>query len=116
MIQCGANVNAVCRYFKERPLHFIAKCLDIDIARPIIELLLVQGAHTDCVDDQGRLPHDLASEPSVKELLRTARRLSLKCRCAQVIISTKMNYRNRLSSNLVAFVRLHCNRETDQIN
>ncbi|CAF3924740.1 unnamed protein product [Adineta steineri] len=104
MIQCGANVNGIHNNWPfGRPLHAIATCSNIDIAKPIIELFLAQGAHADSIDSRGNLPQDLASQPAVKELLRSTRKLSLKCRCAQIIVSTRINYQNYLSSNLVIF-------------
>ncbi|CAF0935501.1 unnamed protein product [Adineta ricciae] len=114
MIRCGANVDGASNDRSSvRPLHVIATCSDIDISKPVIELLLSHGAHIDCIDGRGNLPYALASEPAIKELLRPTRSLSLKCRCAQIIVSTRINYQNYLSSNLSSFVRLHVATETN---
>ncbi|CAF1586682.1 unnamed protein product [Adineta ricciae] len=111
MILWGANVNGRSKnLFLFQPLHVIATCSDIDIAKPIIELLLDQGAHLDCINTRNELPQDLASDSAIKELLCPTRKLSLKCQCAQIIVSTKINYGNCLPSNLSAFVRLHDNK------
>lgn len=114
MVQCGANVNGTSNNRSSvRPLHVIATCSDIHIGKSVIELLLSHGAHIDCIDDRGNLPYALASEPAIKELLCPTRNLSLKCRCAQIIVSTRINYQNYLSSNLSDFVRLHETTETN---
>ena len=114
MIRSGANVNGINRGWGiTRPLHAIASSYDSDSAKPIIELLLAHGAHADCIDERGRLPQDLVHDPVRKELLSPTRNLSLKCRCAQMIIFKKISYRHCLSPNLVAFVQLHTNDETN---
>ncbi|UJR19677.1 hypothetical protein I4U23_022811 [Adineta vaga] len=111
LILCGANVNEIDTDWSfTRPLHMIARCSNIDIAKPIIQLLHAQGAHADCIDSRGNLPEDLALEPTVKEFLRSNRNLSLRCRCAQIIVSKRTNYQKYLSSNLITFVRLHNNK------
>ena len=109
MIYCGANVNGVTlnHWTPNRPLHAIAKCRDIDIAKPIIELLLAHGAHADCIDSKGRFPQDYTQEPAMKELLSPTRKLSLKCRCAQIIVSKNIEYQTHLPVHLLDFIRLH---------
>ena len=109
MIQCGANVNESLQqgWTCLRPLHAIAGCDDIDIAKPIIELLLAHGAHADCVDRQGKFPQDSTREPAMKELLSSTRKLSLKCRCAQIIALKNIDYQTHLPAHLIDFIRLH---------
>ena len=71
VIQCGANVNRIHLNGGAglRPLHAVARYRDIDIAKPIIELLLAHGAHADCIDSERRFPQDYTQEPAMKELL-----------------------------------------------
>ena len=109
MIQCDANVNGVGAndWTYGRPLHAIARCDDIDIAKPIIELLLAHGAHADCVDEQGKLPQDCVWKPTIKEFLSPTRKLSLKCRCAQIIVSKNIDYQTHIPVHLLDFIRLH---------
>ena len=115
MIQCGANVNGVDWYGRTclRPLHAMTRWYDIDIVKPIIELLLAHGAHADCVDSEGKLPQDCTWEPTMKELLSSTRKLSLKCRCAQIIVSKKINYQIDLPVHLRDFIRLHSKPEVE---
>ena len=116
MIRCGANVNEIENDLSDtpgtRPLHAIALAYT-DLAKPIAELLLAYGAHADCIDDYGRLPQDRTCDLAIKALLSPTRNLSLKCRCAQMIVSKRINYRQCLSPNLVAFVQLHSNEKTN---
>ena len=115
MIQCGANVNESLQqgWTCLRPLHAIAGCDDIDIAKPIIELLLAHGAHADCVDRQGKFPQDCTQESAMKELLSSTRKLSLKCRCAQIIVSKNIDHQTYLSVHLLDFIRLHSRPEVE---
>ncbi|CAF1148180.1 unnamed protein product [Adineta ricciae] len=109
LIQCGADVNALSNHWRRinRPLHIIAKCSNILEAKPVIELLLACGAHPDAVDHRGVQPKDEAEVRDVKELLSTSRHLSLKCRCAQLIVSQEINYKHYFYPKLVEFIELH---------
>ena len=114
LIRFGADVNEICEEWSgRRPLHLIATHSNLAIARPLIELLLAHGAHLDVVDRSGHFPQDLARTLDVKELLRIDRQLSLKCRCAQIIASTRMNYETMLPPSLIPFVQLHSNSKRD---
>ena len=114
LIQCGADVNEICDNEGNRPLHFIAQCSNIVRAKPVIELLLAFGAHPDAMNYKGYLPKDIAKARDVKILLSQSQKLSLKCRCARMIISTTINYQKYLSPNLIAFIQLHSNSERNQ--
>ena len=108
LIQCGADANGILSTWTEdRPLHLIARCSDIIAAKPVIELLLDCGAHPDATDYFGNQPKDEAKVRSVKKLLSTSRHLSLKCRCAQVIISQKINYKHYFNGRIIDFIQLH---------
>ena len=108
MILSGANVNGTNNNQSFlRPLHAIAACSDIDISKPVIELLLDCGAHPDATNYLGNQSKDEAKARSVKKLLSTSRHLSLKCRCAQVIISQKINYKHYFNGRIIDFIQLH---------
>ena len=115
IIQCGANVNGTLLHGSTyvRPLHVIARGNDIDIAKRIIELLLAHGAHTDCIDLEGRFPQDYTREPAMKELLSPTRKLSLKCRCAQIIVLKNIDYQTHLPAHLLNFIGLHSKPKTE---
>jgi hypothetical protein len=91
------------------PLHIISQTDNVNenLRRSIIELLLDANAHTDYTDEYGHLPEYYGGQAEIKELLEVNRKLSLKCRCAQLINSENVNYANSLSSRLIAFVRMH---------
>ncbi|CAF3062416.1 unnamed protein product [Rotaria sp. Silwood2] len=92
LIQCGADVNQICDRQRNRPLYLIAKCSNIAIASPIIELLFASGAHLDTNNLMNRLPQDIARTSDIRKLLCRSQKLSFKCRCAQIIASSKFYY------------------------
>ena len=75
----------------------------------MIEFLLAHGAHADCIDETGQFPEDCTDEPAMKELLSPTRKLCLKCRCAQIIVSKNVDHGNDLPVHLVDFIRIHSN-------
>jgi hypothetical protein len=107
LIAYGADLDEAGPRTKSTPLHLLSSSEDIDNSRFFINLLLDANAHTDCIDKNGRLPEDCAAELEIKELLRVNRKLSLKCRCAQLIILKNVSYVNCLPSHLIAFIRMH---------
>lgn len=100
-------MNEIHRDTKSTPLHLIARIYDMDVANTVIRLLLDANAHTDYTDYEGCTPEDCARTLEIKELLRNNRKLSLKCRCANLINLQNVPYENYLSSNLIAFVQMH---------
>ncbi|UJR13239.1 hypothetical protein I4U23_000261 [Adineta vaga] len=106
LIQCGADVNDVFDRYGNRPLHLIASCSNVLVAKPVIQLLLDYGAHPDVVDYAGRHPVDLTWDHDVKNLLSNSKHLSLKCRCAQ-LTSKNLNYQKYLTPKLHSFIQLH---------
>ena len=112
LIRCGADVNEVAPSMKSTPLHLTARCNDVDNAKSVIRLLLDANAHIDCIDGSGQQPEDRAWSFEIQMLLHENRKLSLKCRCAQLINLKNMCYAKSLSSNLIGFVRMHSRNET----
>jgi hypothetical protein len=92
---------------RSTPLHIICQTRNVDSSKSVIKLLLDANAHTDYTDICSRLPGDLTYQFEIQDLLRVNRKLSLKCRCAQLINSENVCYENSLSSHLIAFVRMH---------
>jgi len=113
LIQFGANVDEVDPILKATPLHLIARCDDVDHAQPLMRVLLDANAHSDYLDLNGRQPEDLTTNVELKDFLQVNRRLSLKCNCAHPIHSKKIYYGNYLSSNQIAFVKMHTANEID---
>lgn len=73
----------------------------------MIKLLLDANAHLDCVDVDGARPKDFTWDFEIGELLQSSEKLSLKCRCAQLIIQRSLDYKKYLPSSLIHFVRMH---------
>ena len=107
MICCGADVDEVEPTSKSRPLHIIAKIYDEKKVIPVIRLLLDANAHIDCINSKGYLPEQIAWRLEIRQVLQANRKLSLKCQCARLINLKTVSYMNYLSSNLIAFVRMH---------
>ncbi len=95
---------------KSTPLHLATQSSNVNNtnnARFFINLLLDANARTDCIDMYGHLPEYYAWKLEIKELLQANRKLLLKCRCAQLIISENVCYKNSLSSHLIDFIQMH---------
>ncbi|CAF1477737.1 unnamed protein product, partial [Adineta ricciae] len=80
---------------------------DTDLTQSIIELLIASGTHTDCLDDQRRLPEQCAKHTKIRQLLHSKRSMSLKCQCTHLIISQEIQYESYLSETLKKFILLH---------
>ncbi|UJR18339.1 hypothetical protein I4U23_005241 [Adineta vaga] len=112
LIHCDVNVNTFAYidgrlYVKASLLHLIASSNDIDLAQSIIELLIASGTHTDCLDDQRRLPEQCAKHTKIRQLLHSKRSMSLKCQCTHLIIAQGIQYESYLSETLKKFILLH---------
>ena len=107
LIYAGADVNETNSRSNMTLMHTIGGAYNIYPSRPIIQILLDAGAHIDCVNAYGHLPEDCAHNMEIKEILRTHRKISLKCLCARLIASSKIPYKHCLSSTLVHFVYMH---------
>ncbi|CAF1306550.1 unnamed protein product [Adineta ricciae] len=107
LIYAGADVNETDSHSKMTLLHYIVQPYNIDKARPILQILLDADAHIDCVNAYGRSPEDYVDDREVKEILRAHRKISLKCLCAHLIVSSKISYKHCRSPKLVHFVNIH---------
>ncbi len=104
LIYCGADVNEDCGY---RPLHQVALNSDLEYAQSVIETLIVAGTHTDCLDYQGLLPEQRASNLKIRNFLHAKRSRSLKCLRAQLIIFKGIQYQSSLSDRLKSYILMH---------
>ena len=100
-------MNQVQKNGGSRPLHLIANATNVDDAVSVIDMLIRAGAHTDCLDFDGFLPEQRAKSNTIKSLLHSRRTRSLKCRCVQLIISSKLPYKSHLSPTLHSFIHMH---------
>lgn len=107
LINCGADVNQICFRGYDRPLHLIAQCSDITIAKPVVELLLAAGAYPYAINVCHSIPYYSGRLPVVKELLRPSPIRSLKSQCAKILSLKTINYENYLPLPLVAFINFH---------
>ncbi|UJR16588.1 hypothetical protein I4U23_003488 [Adineta vaga] len=107
LIHAGADVNGTTTVNKATSLHSVVEYWNHDDAKLIVRILLDANAHLDCIDFRGLRPEELLSDLEIKELLRANRKLSLKCRCAHIIVANNLNYTNYLSLKLIRFVQMH---------
>lgn len=110
LIENGANVNEIQPIDEYTPLHLFCSGFyfeNLDDAISIIKLLLDANAHMDCVDAYGRRPEERAHHVEIRQLLQENQKLSLKCRCARMIIEQNLYYEKYLSKYLIKFVRMH---------
>ncbi|CAF1237444.1 unnamed protein product [Didymodactylos carnosus] len=108
LIEFGAKVNAM-DASRNTPLHIIAGCSmhNLDEAENIIESLIDNGAHTDTVNDNGKIPFDCGKLENIRRILKARARISLKCLVAKAIVKHQINYHKHVSMTLATFIRNH---------
>ncbi|CAF4177822.1 unnamed protein product [Adineta steineri] len=122
LLNCRAPINAI-DYNNNTPLHQLAANTyqyykydepedytdeEMDDIEIIFKLFIDADAHLDAVTHQGKTPEDYAKHIRLKNLFqRYPIELNLKCLCAQMIRTSKLNYMNHISQHLQSFVQLH---------
>ncbi|CAF1344610.1 unnamed protein product [Adineta steineri] len=122
LLNCRAPINAV-DYYNNTPLHQLAANTyrhfdyyepedytdeEMDDVEIVFKLLIDADAHLDAVTHQGKTPEDYAKHTRLKNLFqRYPTELNLKCLCARMIRTSKLNYMNHISQHLQSFVQLH---------
>ncbi|CAF1219356.1 unnamed protein product [Adineta steineri] len=122
LLNCRAPINAV-DYYNNTPLHQLAANTyrhfdyyepedytdeEMDDIEIIFKLFIDADAHLDAVTHQGKTPEDYAKHTRLKNLFqRYPTELNLKCLCARMIRTSKLNYTNHISQHLQSFVQLH---------
>ncbi|KAJ8928940.1 hypothetical protein NQ314_018428 [Rhamnusium bicolor] len=111
LIKCGANVNAMDSE-RNTPLHVIVNyhkaISDFMTLHSIITDLTEGGAHVDCVNKRGETPLESSATGSVAEIiLKTQRKLSLKCMAANAVKHHKLTYQGQVPQALESFIELH---------
>ena len=109
-IACGASVNAVDNK-NNTPLHTIAECANIiddyDFLFEILVCLIEDGAHVDSCNSEGETAMNVATTDTVKSILMSHRKLSLKCQAARAIKRYKVQYKDIIPNDLQEYVELH---------
>jgi ankyrin repeat protein len=115
---CGSrwlDLDAIESCFGNTPLQIICKR---NRDRKIIKLLLNSECHTDCVNEDGKIPLDYLNDKEIKALFTTKPPPDrLKCLCARIIVNKRFNTdtTNALTSSLKKFAFLHDSRRTRKI-
>lgn len=119
LLFCGIrwlDVNARESTLGSTPLHLICtKNPDENI----IELLLNNGSHIDCINKVGKIPFDYLNDKRIKTLFETKRTPNrLKCLCARIIAEKHFNTSdsNIFTSALNKFIFLHTNLSTQDLS
>jgi Fem-1 family protein b len=105
LLQCGVDVNAI-DAVRNTPLHIFAGNRSTE-GESMLTLLCDAGAHLDYVNALGEMPIDVASDSTVKQLLKSRMKLSLKCLCARFIQKNSVPFHDRIATSLVSFVEKH---------
>lgn len=110
LIACGADANCMDNY-RNTPLHLIVPyqkaVSDFLTLHNIIMALIESGAHMDTVNQLGATPFDSATTGVAEIILRTQKKLSLKCLSAKVIKKNGISYKGQVPRHLEAFIELH---------
>lgn len=110
LIACGADVNSMDNN-RNTPLHLIVPyqkpVSDFLTLHNIIMALIENGAHMDTVNQMGATPFDSATTGVAEIILRTQKKLSLKCLAARVVKINRISYKGQVPQHLEAFIELH---------
>ncbi len=105
-MQCGADVNAI-DAVRNTPLHVFVSNTESTDDESIVKFLFNAGAHVDYVNSLGKTPFDLATNLTIKQLLKLRMYGSLKCLCARLIQKNHLSFHGKVSASLVNFVQRH---------
>lgn len=110
LIACGADVNSMDNN-RNTPLHLIVPyqkpISDFLTLHNIIMALIENGAHMDTVNQMGATPFDSATTGVAEIILRTQKKLSLKCLAAKVVKIHGIPFKGQVPHHLEAFIELH---------
>lgn len=110
LIACGADVNSMDNN-RNTPLHLIVPyqkpVSDFLTLHNIIMALIENGAHMDTVNQMGATPFDSATTGVAEIILRTQKKLSLKCLAAKVVKINGIPFKGQVPYHLEAFIELH---------
>ena len=110
LVEAGADVEAMDNE-RNTPLHRIVTYRrvvhDFSSLHAIISLLIESGAHVDVVNVDGNTPFECAATTVAEIILKTQRKLSLKCLAAQSVKKHRLMYQGNVPVQLEKFIELH---------
>lgn len=117
LIRCGADVDAMDNE-RNTPLHMITSwtkpiyAVKSTTLYSIITALEEAGAHLDTVNKRGEIPYYAGSSgyfctAPTGAILRSRRKLPLKCMAAEVIKTYGISYRGKVPRSMESFIELH---------
>ena len=112
LICSGLSVNALDEN-KNTPLHILAseanKVAPSDMKNhyDILTCLIENGAHIDACNNLGETAIDVATDDTIKEMIKTHKKINLKCLAAKVIKKNGISFKNCLPEYFHEYVDLH---------
>ena len=110
VIHCGAEVNATDNEGNS-PLHTIVRynrpISDFLTLHNIIVNFLEAGCHSDRVNNNGETASEWSTTGVAEIILRTRRKLSLKCIAARAVKKHNITYQSHIPTTLEDFVKMH---------
>lgn len=110
LLKCGADPNSLDDE-NNTPLHIMVKYYkpisDFLTLHNSIALLMSKGCHIDRVNSKGETAFDTATTGVAEIIMKTKRKLSLKCIAARAVRVHKLSYQGLIPQTLEEFVQFH---------
>ena len=110
LIRCGADVHAT-DLNGNTPLHIIVRynkpISDFLTLHNIIVALIEGGAHMDRTNKNGQMALDIVTTGVAEIILRTKRKIELKCLAAMAVKKYQLDYKGHVPVTLEDFIEIH---------
>ena len=104
LLNAGFNVNAI-NNKGNTPLHLAVS--NIHLLTDTLEVLFDGGAHHDFVNNDGKIPMDMATTVEAHMILSERRKLELKCICARAVKKFGIPYMGLVPKTLEKYISMH---------
>ncbi|CAF2704452.1 unnamed protein product [Rotaria sp. Silwood2] len=107
------DVNATDAILDDTALHLVSRSSKQDTnadSLTIIKVLLNEGAHVDCMNENGQTPLAVAKQSQIQNLLQSKQSPPrLKCLCTRLVVDQKLDYERLwpVQTHLYSFILLH---------